>query len=841
MSTTSPVSLVNDGNDEVRPNPRDGTKPTIELDVAKLHSLASEQQEQYLFTFVTTLERCINSLSQDAVVEQQAQLKRELFKVINLQSPLPTRIIRNSIGRCFKYLFTRGDGKLLFETVKDLGDSLNVAKGDKDLKAKHAAVHCLGEIYSVVGNGVVSVSSAICLALSRLYKSASNHCAVRAAIYKAFCKLIGSVQALLDENIARDIWKQARSSISSDRGASVQIYACKSLEQLFQNTSYFDNISDLESLKGTIWKVGDSPIAAVRVASASCLAALLVKAFTETSAPESLPKTPKLRKTKKVLPSQTVGNGDAEDSDTSKLGSPTWKKNSIKLELSLKDILGHLSSQYLRGTTTNRGRAAIISCYVTILRRLKSGIVETNFGVIADHLLIDILSNATVCHHRHRLLLTRQFVQKILGDVVGRQILAEVAQINAAKYLINDHLKNYPRVLKERSEPDKHTLTGALNLLASFIHSLGSAFTSIADGCREALIQVLQHPSYTVQIHASYCLRLFTLTCPQQIIQCASICMNCVNRELGLLNTGRWSSRRCVGYANGLAAVLSISTLQPLYSSLEISSRILQQAIDLLKSSGDAELRISATQVQVAWILLSGLLSIGPNFVKIHLPQLLLLWRNALPKALNNENIGQRTLGEVSYLVHVRDCALGSILSFLEFNGRLLTNDVSRRIAAMLHNSIDFVEHLPAVKPDSDMSPRITPSLQLPDLTQMARRRILQCFARLAIRNAHTSRETIGHSNLLAFAASCFADPEGYSQRSFGASIANSVGTFESIWNVTDNYGYGISGLMRGFEVRALPGEKEAKGESHWYRKGDSDDGLDRMVRLIHIRWALSN
>ena len=828
--TPKPAPAVN-GKDEAK-KPSKGAAPRleVELDVSKLHSLASEQQDLYLFNFVTRLEKHIFGLSSTAIKSQQTHLKKELLQIITLQNPAPIRVVRNSIGRCFGSLFDKGDRKLLFETVTELGELLSIGKSDKDLKNKHAAIHCLGEIYKVAGDGAINLSSVVCSSLMKLYKSSSNHVSLRAAIFKTLGKIVAAIQGSLDETVARDIWKQSRSAASGDRGVLVQINACGCLEQLVAGTLYFHNTSDFDSLKSTIWKVGDSAVPAVRHASASCLAASMVRGYSEASSVVPVPKTPRLKKPRRLAPGQGVTAADGEDSDTMKLASPTWKKNSLVLELTLPDILRQLSAQYVRAPTSNRGRATIIACYTKIFKSLDIRIVESNFGLIADHLLVELLSNTVISHHRYRLLLTRRFVQKLLGDVIGRQIMGESAQIASAKLLINDVLKNYPAVLREKAEPSKNTLAGALNVLASFIQSLGSAFNPIADTCREALIQVLQHPSYTVQIHASYCLRLFTLACPQQLIQCASICMNSVTRELGLLGTERLSARKCVGYANGLSAVLSISSLQPLYSSLEISSRVLQQATNLLKSSVNEDLRVSGTQVQVAWVLIGGLMSLGPNFVKIHLSQLLMLWRNALPRALAKENAGQRQMAELSYLVHVRECALGSILSFLEFNSRLLTSDISKRITTLLTNTIEFLEDIPVTKSDGDISSRITPSLQLYDLVQMVRRRVLQCFTRIATRSPHTSKEILSQANLLSFAVSCFAEPESYNQGSLGTSIANSAGNFDGIWNVADNSGFGISGNMRGLDIKTLPGEQDQGSKSHWHRQHGPSGSVDSMV-----------
>lgn len=837
MSSIPEPPVTTNGNSEANNAADNRGKQEFELDILKLHSLPSEQQDLYLFTFVTSLERYAQELNANDLKVQQSHIKQQLIQIIGLPTPSPTRPVRNSVGRTFSFIFTKGDRKLLFETITELGDSLSVGKSERDFRNKDAVVHSLGEIYKAAGNGAVNLSSITYTAIVRLLKIASGHVALRVAIFKAISKIIRALKDSLDETIARDAWKCARSAASTDRGALVQVAACSCLEELIRGTNFFNSTSDFDSLKTTIWKAGDSSIAAVRQASASCLASMMIKAYSETPFTVSIPKTPRtprFKRPKKPVPGQALSAPDGDDSDTMRLASPTWKKPHVHLELTLTDILRQLSTQYVRSSTSNRGRAAVISCYSEIFKNIDQRVAESSFGVIAENLLVEILSSPLIAQHRYRLLITRRFIQKLLGEVLCRDILGEAAQIDAAKLLINEYLKNYPRVLKEKTEPTKNTLAGVLDILSSLIQTLGSAFSPIAESCEEALTQVLQHPSYTVQIHASFCMRSFVLTSPVHLIQCASVCMNSLIKELEQLNTGRLSARRCVGYANGLAAVLGISSQQPLYSCLKISSRALQLATNLLKSSVSAELRISGTQVQVAWILIGGLMSLGPNFVKIHLSQLLLLWRNSLPKALTRENAGQRQTGEISYLAHVRECALGSILSFLEFNGRLLTGDVTKRIFTMLQNTMEFLDHMPSTKVDSDMSSRIAPSLQLSDLVQMVKRRVLQCLTRLATRSPQASKETLSQSNLVAFAVSCFAEPEGYAHGSIGTSIANTASNFDSVWNVADNYGFGISGQMRGLNISPLLGEHLPTDSYYWHRKLDAEEDLNQLVCLLH-------
>jgi hypothetical protein len=72
-----------------------------ELDVKKLQSLPSEQQDVYLLTFVSTLTKHVESLLPDDCTAQQLYLKKELLQILNLAGPPPTRVIRNNLGSCY--------------------------------------------------------------------------------------------------------------------------------------------------------------------------------------------------------------------------------------------------------------------------------------------------------------------------------------------------------------------------------------------------------------------------------------------------------------------------------------------------------------------------------------------------------------------------------------------------------------------------------------------------------------------------------------------------------------------------------------------------------------------
>lgn len=823
LEAPAPTSEVQASLDTATANP--------ELDLPKLQSLPAEQQGLFLLTFVSSLTKHVLELEADDCTAQQFYLKKEIFQIINLSSPQPSRVIRNNLGKCLAHIFGIGDRKLLFETINDLITlvSSGKSKTDAELRTKHAAVVCLGDVFASAGDSAIGLHPLACSTLIKLLKASSNNAGIRAACLNALAKIVGMVEGSMDEVAARDIWKQGRNHASSDKGHLVVASACRALRTLFKHTPYFLNSSDFDKLETAVSKAFDSPSAHVRQAAAECYAEALFQGHSEGGLPEVA--SPKGKKSKKALKRQStipnIADDELEIPSRSSSPAPSGKRSQV-LALSLTDILKNLSSQYVKSSASNRTRAAIGVCYGKLFRRLGEKLVETNYLKIVESLAIDVLGYPTIINNRYRLLISRKIVDVVIQDVIGRKILGESGQISAAKALINNIFKNYPQALAEKPEPSKHTLIATLSAVSSLIQSLGSAANSFAESCRDGLLQVLQHSSYTVQVFASHCMKTLVLACPQQLLPCLSVCMNSLNRELSLLGSGRNSPRRCIGFAHGLAATLSASPARPLHGSVEINSRVLAIATNMLKSSSQAQLRVASTQIQVAWVLIGGLMSLGPNFVKIHLSQLLLLWKNALPKPLAKDNTSARSFLEVSFLTHVRECAMGSILAFLEFNSRLLTVDVSKRIAAMLQNTTAFLRTLPSKKTSDDVNQRLAPALQLQDLEMMVQRRVLQCYVKLVNLSPAGGSESLLQSNLLTLAISLFADPENYAPNTLSASIANAAATFESIWDVGDNSGFGITGLVAGSRVRKLPGQQENSVDDK-----DELDSPDDMINKI--------
>jgi len=118
------------------PSPALATSATTPLDHQKLAALPTEQQDLYLLSYLSDLEKTVIAFDADGATAYQFFVKRELIKIIALQQPAPTKVTREIIGRCLADIFEKGDRKLLFECINELVGLLGSGKGDKDLKTK---------------------------------------------------------------------------------------------------------------------------------------------------------------------------------------------------------------------------------------------------------------------------------------------------------------------------------------------------------------------------------------------------------------------------------------------------------------------------------------------------------------------------------------------------------------------------------------------------------------------------------------------------------------------------------------------------------------------------------
>ena len=189
--------------------------------------------------------------------------------------------------------------------------------------------------------------------------------------------------------------------------------------------------------------------------------------------------------------------------------------------------------------------------------------------------------------------------------------------------------------------------------------------------------------------------------------------------------------------------------------------------------------------------------------------------------------MSKRNMLELSYLAHVRECALGSIKAFLTFNGRLLTVDITRRLSGMLEYSVAFLKTLPEKRMSDDPINRLSPALQLHDYEVMVRRRVFQCFAQLLESSPAGSLEATSHSTILSLAIATFSEPEGYAPSSLSQAIISSAASFEDLWELGDQFGFGVSSLAVRLNVIDPVDGEEIR---HWTSLPGPEADIDQAI-----------
>jgi hypothetical protein len=290
--------------------------------------------------------------------------------------------------------------------------------------------------------------------------------------------------------------------------------------------------------------------------------------------------------------------------------------------------------------------------------------------------------------------------------------------------------------------------------------------------------------------------------------------------------------QRTIAYSYTVAAIMSVFPAHPIYTSFELSARSMSLASQLIKQT-NKDHKIANVQVQVAWTLVGSVMCLGPNLVKIHLPQLLLLWKNALPKPTGKEANSIRSEQEWSFLFHTRECVIGSIYSFLAHNSQsLVTLDIAKRITALLNNTLAFLATAPTTFSPTTMSPCASYGTRLIDQFYSLRRRIFQCF--ITIRPLLSTYES-SLSGLLRNSLSVFTEPEKISPSS-GAHhqvTATVPGQFVSLWNVADGHGYGVTSKMQGYHIEVASQSDDSNEEVNRGKEWMTKDRFERIEELL--------
>lgn len=638
----------------------------------------------------------------------------------------------------------------------------------------------------------------------------------------AFSRSLHSAGKALPDALVKDLLKSLRSGLQ-DKALSVQRASAKTFIALHLHTPVLQLQPTLDMVAPLSFKSLETADHLTRRAFSRMLAHFL--AATQVPGSGVVPES-----SKKSKP-------EAEDQS----GEPTVmtsvaEDRASKTLFTTQEMLKYLSIPYNKQQSPRKLRNAIIDAYATLFTTLGGEYVEARYEEIVKHIMDEIVIPQR--GGRYEVLATRQAAKILLRDLVGERLLSEPGQVSAIRELTVNYLKKWqPTLLPGQPRINKNVLIVSLHEIAGLLEQLGNAPAQIIELLAEPLVRLLAHESYSVRLSTAFTLRRFCTTNPSQLPRLLGVLIADIEKDLNLLSSPtapKEVAPRLVGKAFGLSALIAVSPVRPLYVSHDVPTKVFDLAVSLLKRAGDHEIPQASTEIQVAWYLMTGLMSLGPSFVKLHLPQLLVLWRNALPKPSNKDtSVGERGEAEWNFLLLVRECALSSALNFLNHNHSLVNIDVARRLATLFTNTLNYVngfatayaEALREQANSPNPSPIFTTRPSLVDREATLRRRVLQCFTVLGPSSATESTQPA----LLQAAITVFADPENYSGSGAQAAIAAQAGNFVGIWHSADGYAFGVTSLARARDDYGKNGEED-EGEEGWLNRDKVEIELEGQL-----------
>ncbi|GAA5882646.1 hypothetical protein JCM3774_004088 [Rhodotorula dairenensis] len=825
----------------------------LQWDGSQLEAAAAAGRgEHFLLTWLGACEKAVNSLSKEAIFREQPQLLKALLALV--QPPVPTtaaqapappavkpgRPARALIARIIVTILTRGDQKSLYDVAQTLLRGINGTdtKGapEREKEWRIASTYVLGEVYAVFGSQVMSLYIDIVTTTTRIFRSTSYPVILRHSALVCLRKVLEVVAKSMSDQTIKDTLKALKTGLAEKAGAIVRGSADCLLAMTGASGTY-STLAEINEVLTPAFRALESADFVTRRSLSRLVAGLLAATQVEGSAaPVPAPKSAGGAK------DATGVTADDDDDGYPSIGVPSTSSAASKTLLSPIEMLAQLAGPYNRSTSSRRFRNAVIDVYAELFKALGSSWVEHYYADVVKHLIDEVGCGAAAgmgwvgwniraaerldpARARYDALAARKAVGILLSDVVSAQLLGEAGQIAALREIGTLYLKKWPSLMPNQPGPSKQALLLAVDETTSLLRRLGCAPTAVLEVVYDPLVRLVAHPSHSVQIAAAWSLRTFCNAVPNRLAGTITQVIELLNKDLTLMTSDGPNPspatvhRRAVGHAHALAALINLIPHKPLYVSFDLSAKCMSLAIQLLKQSGNHELHVSGIEIQVAWILVSALMSLGPHFVRLHLPQLLLLWRNALPKPTSKDASTAQVRGdnEWAFLLHIRECTLGAILSFLRHNGPsststgLVNEDTARRLALLLSNGLAFENSFTTSHPNlaAEQAPSTSSRLQLVDRDLMYRRRLLQCFVAFG-QSAATQQHQIV---LLQQAVTIISDPERYFGESALQAAATS-GSFSSIWDETDGLAFGVTSLVRDSRNEVAGGDELANGTS---------------------------
>ena len=300
----------------------------------------------------------------------------------------------------------------------------------------------------------------------------------------------------------------------------------------------------------------------------------------------------------------------------------------------------------------------------------------------------------------------RRCISFIFRHTLG-QILSEPSQISACKIfgdLLNDYISSFDctvesddeRILDADAYSSAQVTVVSLLEISALVRQIGTAVTSLfveASGIMEPVFACLQHPIIGTRLAAAWCLRCVTYSVPSQRTPLIDRCINRLSR----LEHLKKSPEAISGYALALAALLAGANDCEMGIPFTKSRQVFTIAEDMIKSACQTS-KLALQKIKSGWLLVAAVITMGwfcflmslyllvklsgTPFVRHNLNRLLLLWKYAFPRSLD-EAKAEKGRGDVftwECTLESRAGALASMDVFMRHCHELATEEIIKKL-----------------------------------------------------------------------------------------------------------------------------------------------------------------
>ncbi|CAH8529433.1 unnamed protein product [Dicrocoelium dendriticum] len=724
-----------------------GPFSSLLFDESNFEKLSDQKKPFFIFDWLLHLDNRLPHEAKKDIQEIQEDLVQQLLSQLSCSSSPPTHRL---IGRCLAKLFIAGDTLLLYTAVNTCNGMLRSRDdGASSTTTRLAALLCLSTIYKSMGRMIGrSFEDSVSLMVKLIKQSESQ---VRCETMLTLCSLleaVGSAASVCN----KDIYKAAKSCMT-DRVLSVRAAACKCLYELCGHYAPLYN-HEMESVLSLCFRCMDGSNYAVRMEAARLIGRILAKSQQQQQqAPTSTAPSSPARVTQS---SGTISSSRSKaimPKDAFLALAPGFLKGPGGF------LKGSTATDMLKGTNSvNREvRIGVTYAYVEFVSMMGSHWLESNLDTVISH-CVHLLINPRAIPTQAEAIFARHCVGYILTTLFHR-LLSEPAVLAAARELVvllrrqlhaargaecveetnveldttdapTDSGKKVveptaleledpncaaPSISPKTSDADSNVLTKRgfgrastrtqrqrqqqhiivciLDQLTEVIRQLDSACAPLLDqpvGLIDLLCTALIHPIASVRFAAAKCLRQLVVVLPHQRVPTLDGCIS------SLRQAQRSNGDSILGYGGAIGAILSGATVDVLGVPSDRASQIFSLAEELLREANQNS-RLTLSRTQAGWTMLASYLSLGPDQVRPRLPQLLLFWRNAFPRSVQ-ELEAEKQRGDAftwQVVLEARAGALCSIQVFLEYCSPLLhTEDVINRLLAPIESALNMIPHL---------------------------------------------------------------------------------------------------------------------------------------------------